>query len=326
MGIRSPHLQGRERRVKTSFIGIDVSKDMLDICLLPSEECTRTMNNGTAISDLVKQLKKLKPTLIVMEATGGLEIPLAAELTSAKLPVSVVNPRQVRDFARALGILAKTDTIDAHILALFAEKISPQCRPLSSKEERILKELVMRRRQLVDMRTMELNRRERISSRNVSKSIMSVIKSIDHQIDLIEREINDRIKASPVWCNKKNLLQSIPGIGPKTTYTMLACLPELGSVNRYQIASLAGLAPMNHDSGKFRGRRTIVGGRFIVRASLYMPTRNAARFNPIIKQLYDRLIAEGKSDKVAITACMRKLLTIMNAVLRDNRPWCLISP
>jgi len=310
----------------TACIGIDVSKATLDVYVLSSKEHIRVPNNVKGFKKIVSRIKAIKPSKVVMESTGGYEALCAAHLVAYGIPLAVVNPRQVRDFARALGILAKTDTIDARILALFAEKISPQCRPLSSEEERTLKELVVRRRQLVKMRTMESNRRGRIGSRDVSKSITSVLKSIDRQIDLIEREINTRIKASPVWRDKDDILQSIPGIGPKTTYTMLACLPELGCLNRHQIASLAGLAPMNRDSGMFRGRRTIVGGRSIVRTSLYMPTRNAVRNNPVIKQLYNRLVAAGKPDKAAITACMRKLLTIMNAILRDNRPWCPLSP
>jgi len=308
------------------FIGIDVSKNSADMLILPSGESARSGLGSDDIKKIVKKLAKHKPTLIVMEATGGYQRTLAVELCAAKLPVSVVNPRQVRNFAKALGILAKTDAIDARVLALFAEKIQPPIRPLPTEEERTLKELVMRRRQLVDMRTMELNRQGQIFSRRVAKSIKAHITSLNRQIERIEREIDTLIKASPVWRNKDDLLQSIKSIGPKTSLTMLACLPELGALNRREIAGLAGLAPINCDSGFFRGKRSICGGRSVVRAAMYMPTRNAVRYNPVIKDLFQRLIDKGKSDKVAITACSRKLLTIMNVVLRDQNPWHPISP
>jgi len=307
--------------LKKVFIGIDIAKDTIDISVLPSGESWTVGTTPTELPETVDRLAALKPTNIVMEATGGYEIRLAASLATAGLPVAVVNPRQVRDLARALGILAKTDTIDAHVLALFAEKVQPQCRPLPTDDEHALKELITRRYQLVDMRTEESNRRQQIVSKQVYESITTLIESINHEIDVIEHEIDNRIKSSPVWRAKDKLLQSVPGIGKKTASMLIVALPELGHLNRRQIASLVGLAPMNRDSGTFRGRRMITGGRALIRAGLYMPILSAVRYNPKIKKFYDRLIAAGKLEKVAITACMRKLLTILNAIVRENEPW-----
>ena len=307
--------------MKKVFIGIDIAKDTIDISVLPSGESWTVGTTPTELPETVDRLAALKPTNIVMEATGGYETRLAASLATAGLPVAVVNPRQVRDFARALGILAKTDAIDAHVLALFAEKVQPECRPLPTDDERALKELLTRRRQLVDMRTAESNRRQHIVSKQVYESITTLIESINHELDVIEREIDNRIKASPVWRAKDKLLQSVPGIGKTTASMLIVALPELGHLNRRQIASLAGLAPMNRDSGTFRGRRMITGGRALIRAGLYMPILSAVRYNPKIKPFYDRLIAAGKLEKVAITACMRKLLTMLNAIVRENEPW-----
>ena len=307
--------------MKKVFIGIDIAKDTIDISVLPSGESWKVGTTPTELPETVDRLAALKPTNIVMEATGGYETRLAASLATAGLPVAVVNPRQVRDLARALGILAKTDAIDAHVLALFAEKVQPECRPLPTDDEHALRELLTRRRQLVDMRTAESNRRQQIVSKQVHDSITTLIESINHELDVIEREIDNRIKASPVWRAKDKLLQSVPGIGKTTASMLIVALPELGHLNRRQIASLVGLAPMNRDSGTFRGRRMITGGRALIRAGLYMPILSAVRYNPKIKTFYDRLIAAGKLEKVAITACMRKLLTMLNAIVRENEPW-----
>ena len=307
--------------MKKVFIGIDIAKDTIDISVLPSGESWTVGTTPTELPETVDRLAALKPTNIVMEATGGYETRLAASLATAGLPVAVINPRQVRDFARALGILAKTDAIDAHVLALFAEKVQPECRPLPTDDEHALKELLTRRRQLVDMRTAESNRLQQIVSKQVHDSITTLIESVNHELDVIEREIDNRIKASPVWRAKDKLLQSVPGIGKTTASMLIVALPELGHLNRRQIASLAGLAPMNRDSGTFRGRRMITGGRALIRAGLYMPILSAVRYNPKIKPFYDRLIAAGKLEKVAITACMRKLLTMLNAIARKNEPW-----
>ncbi len=307
--------------MKKVFIGIDIAKDTIDISVLSSGESWTVGTTPTELLETVDRLAALKPTNIVMEATGGYETRLAVSLATAGLPVAVVNPRQVRDFARALGILAKTDAIDAHVLALFAEKVQPECRPLPTDDEQALKELLTRRHQLVDMRTAESNRRQQIISKQVYESITTLIESINHELDVIEREIDNRIKASPVWRAKDKLLQSVPGIGKTTASMLIAALPELGYLNRRQIVSLVGLAPMNRDSGTFRGRRMITGGRALIRAGLYMPILSAVRYNPKIKPFYDRLIAAGKLEKVAITACMRKLLTMLNAIVRENEPW-----
>ncbi len=303
------------------FIGIDIAKDTLDFHVKPTGECWTSKNSVKDISEAVKHMTSLKPSCIVLEATGGYEILLAVALTAAELPLAIVNPRQVRNFAKALGILAKTDAIDAEVLALFADKVEPECRPMPSEETRALKELVSRRRQIVEMRTMEKNRQRLTQSKQVKKSIETVIETLNQEIKDIDSEIKKRIKASPVWQAKDELLKSVPGIGDKTAAMLVASLQELGDLNRREIVSLVGLAPINRDSGKFKGRRMILGGRSSVRSELYMPTLAAIRFNPLIKKFYDRLISAGKPPKVAITACMRKLLTILNAVMRESRPW-----
>jgi transposase len=275
------------------------------------------------MDDVIARLRDLQPAMIVMEATGGLEIPVAAELVAADLPVTVVNPRQVRDFARALGILAKTDAIDARVLALFAEKVRPESRPLPDVRMRALRELVTRRQQLVDMRTMESNRRRMLRSERASTSIQLMLDTIEKEIHKLDLEIKKHITKSPIWQKKADLLKSVPGIGNTTAPLLVVALPELGKLNRRQIASLVGLAPMNRDSGTLRGHRTIIGGRRMVRTALYMPTICAIRFNPIISRFYERLRTAGKPPKVAITACMRKLLIILNAIVRKNTPWVL---
>lgn len=328
---QSPGHKARIRKegknaVKNVFIGIDIAKDSLDIHVKPTNDQWSSTNNPKGIDDTLTRLAALEPTCIVLEATGGLEVKLAAALAVAGLPVAVINPRQVRDFARALGKLAKTDSIDAEVIALFAEKVTPACRPLISKEEHALKELITRRRQLIDMRTMESNRQQRIVSQQVTDSIDTLIAYINSEVKEIDREIKQFIKASPIWRAKENLLKSVPGVGDGTAAMLMAAVPELGSLNRRQIAALVGLAPMNRDSGTFRGRRMIVGGRAAVRAQLYMATLSAKTWNPFIKKFFNRLIEKGKAFKVAITACMRKLLTILNAIIRDSRSWQPINP
>ena len=301
------------------FVGIDVAKDHCDMYVYPSAEQETFGISG--MDDVMVRLRALKPTMIVMEATGGLEVPVAAELVAAGLPVAVVNPRQVRDFARAMGILAKTDAIDARVLALFAEKVRPESRPLPDARLRALRELVTRRQQLMEMRTMESNRRRMLRSERASASIQLLLDTISTEIRNLDREIKKHITNSPVWQKKVDLLKTVPGIGNTTPPLLVAGLPELGTLNRRQIASLAGLAPMNRDSGTLRGHRTIIGGRRMVRTALYMPTISAIRFNPLIREFYQRLRASGKPPKVAITACMRKLLILLNAIVRDNKPW-----
>lgn len=302
------------------FIGIDVSKDKLDVALLPDNQRWSLGNNETEIASLVERLRQLTPTLIVLEATGGLEILVAASLGSANLPVAVVNPRQARDFAKATGKLAKTDAIDAGMLALFAQRIRPEPRPIKDQDLQELTDLLTRRSQLVAMLTAEKNR--------FSSAPKITRKDIKEHIDWLEKRIKESngtleklIQKTPVWREKDALLQSVPGVGPVLSINLLSGLPELGSLNRKKIATLVGVAPLNCDSGKFRGKRIIWGGRADVRSTLYMGTLTAIRFNPVIEAFYQRLIAAGKKHKVAMTACMRKLLTILNAMIKSSALW-----
>lgn len=306
---------------ETTFIGIDIAKGKLDVHILPSGQAFTSDSDDNAVSLLIKRLKKVHPTLIVLEATGGYETTLAAEFQGAGLPVAVVNPRQVRDFARALGKLAKTDSIDAYVIARFAEAFQPVPTPLADAQQKALKELLVCRRQLIQVRTAEKNRLSRASSSNVRDVHEQVIEHINHQIAHIDREIDDQIKGSPIWFEKDQLLQSVPGVGPQTSRTLVAQLPELGALNRKEIASLVGVAPLNRDSGALRGRRMISGGRAPVRTALYMAAISALRSNPVIRAFYRRLVEYGKPPKVAIVACMRKLLTILNAMVKSNTPY-----
>jgi transposase len=305
-----------------TFVGIDVGKDRFDVAFHPQGEGFSCCADPAGLAQAVRRIQAAGPALIVLEATGGYEALLAAELAVADLPVAVVNPRQTRDFARALGRLAKTDRIDAGTLALFAEKVRPRCQAPPSEHQQRLKAMVRRRRQLVSMRTAELNRRPRATS-EVRQSIDAVLALLNRQIKDLEDDIGGTIRQMPQWRDKDDLLQSVPGVGPKTASTLLAALPELGTLSRRQIASLAGLAPMNRDSGQMRGRRTTWGGRAEVRAVLYMACVAALRCNCVVHAFYQRLRAAGKTPKVALTACMRKLLTILNAILRTHTPWRL---
>jgi len=300
------------------YVGLDISKDHLDLHQLPQDRAARFESNPEGISKLITYLKRRKPTLIVIEATGGYETQLAAELVSAKLNVAVVNPFQVRSYAKALGILAKTDAIDAQVLARFAQDIKPEPRTLPDEQELELKALIMRRRQLVEMLVAEKNRYHRASSTQVKQSLQRMLNTIQQQIDQLDKQIKNCVQKSPIWREKDNLLRSVPGISDKTAHTLLALLPELGKLNRRQIASLVGVAPMNRDSGLYRGKRKIYGGRKSVRNALYMATVAAIRCNPLIKPFYDRLRQNGKEFKVALTACMRKLLVIINSMIKKN--------
>jgi transposase len=300
------------------FVGIDVSQVRLDIAVRPGTSFS-IMHDESAIATLVEQLRALSPTLIVLEATGGMEIPLTSALATAGVPVVVVNPRQVRDFAKASGRLAKTDVLDAQVLAQFAEVMRPQLRRLPDAEARALATLLTRRRQLVEMLTAEKNRLLSTSS-PIRKRVRAHIAWLDWELDHTNTELSEAIRQSPVWREKDDLLQSVPGVGPVLTSTLLANLPELGTLTHKQIAALVGVAPLNRDSGTLRGRRTVWGGRAQVRAVLYMSAIVAARFNPVIRAFYQRLHASGKVKKVALTACMRKLLTILNAMLKHRTP------
>ena len=302
------------------FIGIDIAKAWLDIGSLPQAQSERVDHDAVSITGLCERWVVLKPTLIVMEATGGLETELASALAAAGLPVAVVNPRQVRDYAKACGRLAKTDKIDALMLASFAQAIRPQVRVLKNEETQALSDLLARRRQLIDMRVQEKLRLERASAVQRT-SLNEHIAWLDARIHDQDIELTHRLRSSALWREKDDLLQAIPGVGKVTRFTLMALLPELGTLNRKEIAALAGLAPFNRDSGQHRGERVIWGGRAQVRKVLYMAALAATRSNPPIREFYQRLLAQGKPTKVALTACMRKLLTIMNAVVKNNSPW-----
>ncbi len=303
-----------------TYVGVDVSQDTLDIAAHPRQQVMQFRNNEAGISGAVTYLKRLVPVLVVMEATGGLETSLAAALSASGIPVAVVNPRQVRDYAKSMGKLAKTDTIDAQVMADFAATVHPEPRPLADAQTRELKDILTRRSQLNEMLTAEKNRLSR-AHRPVSDHIKAHIAWLEQELGEMDSKLHQLIKESPIWREKDNLLQSVPGVGPVLSTTLMAELPELGSLNRKQIAALVGVAPLNRDSGKFRGKRSVWGGRAKVRVALYMATLVATRHNTVIRCFYERLIAAGKAKKAAITACMRKLLTIINAMMKHHTPW-----
>ncbi len=301
-------------------IGIDVSKDRLDVAVRPSGESFSVANDDKGHEELRKRVRKLKPERVVLEATGGYEAKVAHVLAVAKAPVVIVNPRQVRQFAQALGRLAKTDRIDAEVLAQFGEALKPEVRPLPSEAERALEALVSRRRQLVDMRANEAKRKQ-LAPTSVHESIDDLIEFLTKQIDEIDDNIDRVIRESDMWRAADERNQSVPGVGRVLSSTLTALLPELGTLNRKQIAALVGVAPLNKDSGRQEGRRRTWGGRAPIRAVLYMATVVACRFNETLKAVHDRLVANGKPEKVALVACMRKLLTILNAMARDSKDW-----
>jgi transposase len=302
------------------FVGIDVSKQQLDVAVRPSGETWTVAHDEAGLRALVARLRTLAPTLIVLEATGGMEVVLAGALATAPLPVAVVNPRQVRDFARATGLLAKTDRLDAQCLAHFADAVRPPARPLPDAQAQELSALLQRRRQLVDMLTAEKNRLQAAPPR-IRPQIQSHIEWLQRQLGLFDDALRTLVRSSPLWREKEDLLRSAPGVGPVLATTLVAALPELGTLSRQQIAALVGVAPLNRDSGTFRGRRTVWGGRAQVRAVLYMSTLVAVRHNPVLVAFYQRLRGAGKAPKVALTACMRKLLTILNAMLKHHTRW-----
>ena len=303
------------------FVGIDVSKDRLDVHVLPSEETFAVARHGEGLEQLVERLRALPAALVVLEATGGYETVAAAALAAAGLPLVVVNPRQIRAFARAAGRLAKTDRLDAQIIARFAEAMRPEPRPVPSAEAQALGELVARRRQIVEMIGAESNRRRHLTHRRVLRGLERIVDELQAQLTEIEREIDDTVRGTPAWRDKEDLLKTVPGIGSTIARTLIAELPELGSLDRRKIAALAGLAPFNRDSGTLRGRRTIAGGRGPVRSALYMAVMVSIRHKLHLAKTYNRLRQAGKAPKAAITACMRKLVTILNAILRDQKPW-----
>ena len=302
------------------YVGIDVSKEQLDVFVHPAGERFSVDNRPKAQTELSERLARLSVARIVLEATGGYEMATAATLAAAKLPVVVVNARQVRDFARAKGKLAKTDMIDAEILALFGEAIKPELRPIQDDDVRGLDALVGRRRQIVEMITAEGNRRIQAKG-EVLKHIEQHIAWLENSLKDIDDNLDRVVKGSPVWREKEDLLRTVPGIGPTTAKMLLAELPELGQLNRRRIAALVGVAPFNNQSGRKDSPRRIRGGRRQVRSALYMAALVASRHNPAIRVFYQRLRAAGKRAKVALTACMRKLLTILNSMLKNNAPW-----
>lgn len=303
---------------KQCVVGIDVSKARLDWAVHDQTERGEVSNDEAGCRALLQRLRAFKPRLIVMEATGGLETLIVSSLATAGLPVAVVNPRQVRDFAKATGRLAKTDILDARVLAHFGEAIKPPVRALKDEDTQALNALMMRRRQLVGMLTAEKNRLASTHPR-LRNDVQVHIRWLEKRLHGVNQDLSRALKASPVWCEKAAILTSAKGVGPVLTVTVLAALPELGTLNRHQIAALVGTCPFNRDSGTMHGKRTIFGGRAEVRSVLHMATLTATRCNPAIKAFYDRLIKAGKKHKVALTACMRKFITILNAMLKQQQ-------
>jgi transposase len=310
---------------EATYVGVDVAKAQVDVAVRPTDDRWEVPNDEAGVRQLVSRLKTLKPVMVLLEASGGLELPLVAALAAEAVPVVVVNPRQVRDFAKATGKLAKTDTLDAAAIAHFAEAVRPPVRPLRDAETLALGSLAARRHQVMTMLVSEKNR--------LSAATVAVRPRIEAHIAWLERELDDLdeglrqiLRQSPVWREKDDLLRSVPGVGERLSLTLLAYLPELGTLDRRQIAALVGVAPFNRDSGTLRGKRTVWGGRARVRAALYMGALAASRFNPVIRDFYQRLLAAGKPKKLALTACMRKLLVILNSILRHCTPWRDLTP
>lgn len=303
-----------------AYVGVDVSKSSLDLNVLPGSQTQKFSNDDRGVTQLVKFLRNIDPTLIVFESTGGLEMLAVSRLVERQLPVVITNPRQVRDFAKATGKLAKTDAIDAGTIARFARDIRPEIRPFKDEQTQALTAINTRRRQIVDMLVTEKNRLHTALKPN-RKSIEDHIGWLQKALSDINYDIDQMIKQSPIWCENDKILQSFKGVGPVTSATLLCALPELGSLDRKKIAALVGVAPLNCDSGKYRGRRRIMGGRAEVRRSLYMAAVAALRYNPTIKSFYDRLIDAGKPPKLALTACMRKILVILNAMMKNRSYW-----
>lgn len=303
------------------FVGVDVSGSWLDIAVIPLDKKLRFSNNEAGIKKLTETLEGLGPELVVMESTGGLEMPLAGALGVAKLPVSIVNPRQIRDFARAIGKLAKTDAIDAQVIARFADRVRPEPRPLPSGAAQELSEMLARRQQVLEILGAEKNRLKRAGTLKVKARIQTHISFLEEELSGIDKELKEAIEESPLWREKDDLLRGVPGIGPVASMTILSELPELGELTGKQLAALAGVAPINRDSGFFRGKRRIGGGRAKVRRALYMGALVATKHNPVISAFYQRLLAAGKPKKVAIVACMHKLIIILNAMLKHGNAW-----
>ncbi len=302
------------------YVGIDVAKAQVDVAVRPTGDRWEVSYDDAGVGKLVSQTGDLGPAMVLLEASGGLELPLVAALAAASLPVVVVNPRQVRDFARATGTLAKTDALDAQVLAHFAEVARPPVRPLRDAEAQSLNSLVARRHQVVTMLVSEKNRLD-TAARSLRPRIQAHVAWLEQELDDLDEELRQTLHQSPVWREKENLLRTVPGVGEQLSLTLLAYLPELGTLDRRQIAALVGVAPFNRDSGTLRGKRTVWGGRARVRGALYMGALTASRHNPVIRVFYQRLLAAGKPKKLALTACMRKLLIILNSMLKHRSPW-----
>lgn len=302
-------------------VGIDVAKDRLDVAVRPSGEAFAVERNGAGLAALCEKLVALGPAIVAIEATGGFEEIAAAGLAGAGLPLVVVNPAQVRSFAKAIGQRAKTDPLDAAVIAHFAEATKPEIRPLPDEETRHLSELVARRRQIVEMIGAERQREKRAALKTTRRSIARIVMALEKELEEMNHDIGTAVRASPVWRDKEDLLVSVPGVGPIISRTLIAEMPELGSLDRKEIAALAGLAPYTRQSGTWRGKSFIGGGRTRVRTALYMGAMNAKRWNPPLKAFFERLVAAGKPKKVAVIAVARKLLTILNAIVRDKTPW-----
>jgi transposase len=322
-------MQGRAKKEKSPMteevcVGVDVAKNILDVADSKSNEARQFNNDQKGITSAVRYIAGLKPAKIILEATGNYEMPLAALLQDSRLPVVIVNPRQVRDFARATGVLAKTDRIDARILALFGLHIKPEVRLLPDQKAREMGNLLARRRQLIEMLTAEHNRVLQADD-SIRPGIEIHIKWLEEAISTINDDLDRQIRSSPSWCEKDNLLKSVPGVGKVVSTTLLIELPEMGQLNRRKIAALVGVAPLNRDSGTMRGKRTVWGGRAKLRAVLYMAALVGVRRNPIIAAFYQRLLNAGKAKKVALVACMRKLLTILNAMIRSKTVWQIVA-
>ena len=317
---RAALIQEAQLEEETIFVGIDISKAQVDVAVRPTGQRRDVSYDEAGVRELVSEMVGLGPALALLEATGELELPLVAALAAAAQPVVVVNPRQVRDFARATGTLAKTDALDATVLAHFAEAVRPPVRPFREAEAEALNSLSNRRHQVLTMMVSEKNRWGTASAA-VRPRIEAHINWLKQDLEDLDKELRQTLRQSPIWREKDDLLRSVPGVGEQLPLTLLAHLPELGTLDRRQIAALVGVAPFNRDSGTLRGKRAVWGGRARVRAALYMGALVGSRYNPVIRDFYQRLLALGKPKKLALTACMRKLLTILNAMLKHGEPW-----
>ena len=323
---RASNSQEEFMEQEVTYVGVDVAKAQLDVAVRPTGDRWEVSRDEAGVHQLVSCLKALEPVMVLLEASGGLELPVVAALAAEAVPVVVVNPRQVRDFARATGKLAKTDALDAAVLAHFAEAVRPPVRPLRDAETQVLNSLAARRHQVMTMLVSEKNRLSAATTVAVRPRIEVHIAWLERELDDLDKDLRQTLRQSSVWREKDDLLRTVPGVGEQLSLTLLAYLPELGTLDRRQIAALVGVAPFNRDSGSLRGKRTVWGGPARVRAALYMGALTASRFNPVIRDFYQRLLACGKPKKLALTACMRKLLVILNSMLKHRSSWRDVTP